>query len=132
MDIKTTPRRFILFPFVLAPAVLKQLNGPVTTNDYKPEFGLIELNQCTAEHFRDVILEPIAESADVPMITVVVDLDIPTAEYTKPGMDYNRACHDFVWHMLKKNGSVDKLTMDPFEILFGGLLNQAYGANQQG
>lgn len=119
MNIKTTPRSFILFPFSLAHAVLKQLNGPVTTNDYKPEFGLIELNQCSPEHFRDVILEPIAESEDVPMITVVVNLDVPTAEYVKPGMDYNRACHDFVWASLKNGDSLKNLSMNPLKVLFG-------------
>ena len=118
--IASKKRCFLVFPKALVERLQEKTNLAVTGNPYATEFALLESRPDSLDHLKNEVLEPIAEFLDVPMVTMVVKIEIPGAQFFPPG-DLTLFEHEYVWNTLKKNDSLTQITDNTsvFDFLLG-------------
>ncbi len=109
---KHTKRVFILIPRSMLTELFEKTRIKITTDPYIPDYGLVESAANSVDHFKDKVLQPIAEKLGVPMITSTINIEVPDVRTFPKGMDIAHMVHSFVWYTLKHNNYLERFTQE--------------------
>lgn len=109
-------RTWILFPRALAPSVramgLFMSDSTVApfSDDSVGDFVLAEMiDKDSLDHFRDTVLQPMAEKLSVPLINLMLNVNMPSHASFQNEQEALYFAHKYVWLQIEESKLLDQL-----------------------
>jgi hypothetical protein len=109
-------RTWLLFPRALAPSVramglfMSDSTAAPFSDTSVGDFVLAEMiDKDSLDHFRDTVLQPMAEKLSVPLINLVLNVEMPSNDSFPKEANALFFAHKYVWLQIEESKLLDQL-----------------------